>query len=132
MANQDIFLCNKSDLKQTGAFGATIDGTNGKLDIVIIDMAFDLSASRSFLPSEKSLKAYINSCPHLSMPMETFDHEFLDKEDPSLIVCSTHGARFRSTDGFCLSGPCSGSSLTPIPLTFTEEAIYLQIQETDI
>ena len=27
--------------------------------------------------------------------------------DGSLIVCATHGAEFRITDGECLRGPCS-------------------------
>jgi nitrite reductase/ring-hydroxylating ferredoxin subunit len=126
MTSQDIFVCNKSDLKQTGAFGTNVTTAQGEINIVIINMSHDPSGLSTRIPADYDFKAYINSCPHLSIPMETFDHEFLDQEDPSQIICSTHGARFRNEDGFCLSGPCSGSSLTPIPLTFTEEAIYLQ------
>lgn len=128
MAEQGIFLCNKSDLTQTGAYGISIETNAGMLDIVVVALSWHASQHNSQTLSDRDFKAYINSCPHLGMPMETFDHEFLDKQDSSLIVCSTHGARFRIEDGFCLSGPCSGSSLKPIPLTFTEEAIFVNAQ----
>ncbi|MCT4655637.1 MAG: Rieske 2Fe-2S domain-containing protein [Cohaesibacter sp.] len=126
MTDQTIFLCKKSDLAPTGAFGVTITTDQGNLDIVVVSMDHDPSSPQSKTPSKTGYKAYINSCPHLSMPMETFEHEFLDRENPALIVCSTHGARFRSNDGLCLSGPCDGASLTSIPLTYTEDAIFME------
>ena len=56
------------------------------------------------------LRAYLNSCPHQGTPLETFPDRFLN-EDGSLLVCSTHGARFRVEDGHCVSGPCEGRAL---------------------
>src|SRR5690349_326680 len=59
--------------------------------------------------------AYENSCPHQATPLETFPDKFLN-EDGSLFICSTHGARFRVEDGFCISGPCKGKSLVALKL----------------
>ena len=59
--------------------------------------------------------AYLNSCPHQAMPLETFPDKFLN-EDATLFICSTHGARFRVEDGFCISGPCEGKTLAPIKI----------------
>lgn len=58
-----------------------------------------------------TLYVYENRCPHQGTPLETFPDKFLN-EDGSLLICSTHGARFRVEDGLCVSGPCKGQSLT--------------------
>jgi nitrite reductase/ring-hydroxylating ferredoxin subunit len=62
------------------------------------------------------LRAYLNACPHQGTPLETFPDRFMN-EDASLLVCSTHGARFRVEDGFCVSGPCTGKSLQSLKVT---------------
>ena len=38
-----------------------------------------------------------------------------------MILCATHGALFRIEDGHCLSGPCVGESLTPLPVSIEGE-----------
>lgn len=57
-----------------------------------------------------ALFAYENRCPHQGTPLETFPDKFLNS-DGSLLICSTHGARFRVEDGVCVSGPCKGERL---------------------
>lgn len=59
------------------------------------------------------LRAYLNSCPHEGTPLETFPDKFLD-ENGSLLVCSTHGARFLVETGCCVSGPCEGLRLSSV------------------
>lgn len=59
--------------------------------------------------------AYENRCPHQGTPLETFPDKFLNA-DGSLLICSTHGARFRVEDGLCVSGPCKGERLRRIDL----------------
>jgi nitrite reductase/ring-hydroxylating ferredoxin subunit len=61
------------------------------------------------------LFAYENRCPHQGTPLETFPDKFLNG-DGSLLICSTHGARFRVEDGYCVSGPCKGARLRPLDL----------------
>jgi nitrite reductase/ring-hydroxylating ferredoxin subunit len=62
-----------------------------------------------------ALYAYENRCPHQGTPLETFPDKFLNS-DGSLLICSTHGARFRVEDGLCVSGPCKGERLRRLAL----------------
>jgi nitrite reductase/ring-hydroxylating ferredoxin subunit len=57
---------------------------------------------------------YVNSCPHIGVPLEPLPDRFLDRQK-QLIVCAAHGARFRIEDGHCISGPCVGQTLEPVP-----------------
>jgi len=57
--------------------------------------------------------AYINSCPHTGSPLDWNEHEFLSL-DRRYIQCAMHAALFRVMDGLCISGPCTGASLTAI------------------
>jgi nitrite reductase/ring-hydroxylating ferredoxin subunit len=60
-----------------------------------------------------ALYTYENRCPHQGTPLETFPDKFLNG-DGSLLICSTHGARFRVEDGLCVSGPCKGERLRAV------------------
>lgn len=63
---------------------------------------------------------YVNSCPHLGLPLEPVPHRFLDAKR-STIICCAHGARFRIEDGHCTSGPCYGESLEAVPARIDSE-----------
>lgn len=63
---------------------------------------------------------YVNSCPHLGLPLDPVPHRFLDAKRTA-IVCSAHGARFRVEDGECVSGPCYGESLEAVPVRVDPE-----------
>lgn len=67
----------------------------------------------------QTVVAYLNRCPHTSAPLDWVVGQFLD--DMGHIQCSLHGARFRISDGYCISGPCAGQSLTAVPLTVTAD-----------
>jgi nitrite reductase/ring-hydroxylating ferredoxin subunit len=60
------------------------------------------------------VRVYVNSCPHLGLPLEMTPDRFLDAKGER-IVCTAHGARFRIEDGFCISGPCYGEHLELVP-----------------
>ena len=62
------------------------------------------------------LYAYENRCPHQGTPLETFPDKFLNG-DGSLLICSTHGARFRVEDGVCVRGPCIGARLKALTIS---------------
>jgi nitrite reductase/ring-hydroxylating ferredoxin subunit len=72
-----------------------------------------------------AVRAYLNSCPHQLMPLETFPDKFLN-EDGTLFVCSTHGARFRVDDGYCVSGPCEGKSLRAVVCAIVDGAVVIE------
>jgi nitrite reductase/ring-hydroxylating ferredoxin subunit len=58
---------------------------------------------------------YLNSCPHLGIPLEMVPDRFVDAAGTH-VICRTHGALFEPKSGYCVSGPCAGQSLTPLPL----------------
>jgi nitrite reductase/ring-hydroxylating ferredoxin subunit len=102
------FLCRLDDLGRTGAKGVT------------------LSDGREFVvaATPEGPRAYVNSCPHQQMPLETFPDRFLNA-DRTLLICSTHGARFRVADGVCVSGPCKAARLEPVAIAVTDGAVRL-------
>ena len=56
---------------------------------------------------------YVNSCPHIGLPLEPAPDRFLDAKRQA-IICSAHGARFRVEDGLCTTGPCYGEALDAV------------------
>lgn len=56
---------------------------------------------------------YVNSCPHIGLPLDPVPDRFLDAKRQA-IICAAHGARFRIEDGFCTAGPCYGDSLEAV------------------
>lgn len=64
-----------------------------------------------------SVRSFLNRCPHTGAPMDWVPGQFLD--ETGHIQCSLHGARFRTEDGYCISGPCAGQSLTAVVVTVT-------------
>ena len=58
---------------------------------------------------------YVNRCPHQGTPLDWTPDRFIS-EDSGLILCATHGAQFAIADGICLSGPCIGARLRPVPV----------------
>lgn len=56
------------------------------------------------------LHAYLNRCEHLPIPLDAGGGRFLSGDGQHL-VCQTHGAQYRISDGLCDAGPCQGASL---------------------
>ncbi len=67
---------------------------------------------------------YANSCPHLSSPLDWIENQFMSP-DKAHIMCATHGAQFRIEDGHCVSGPCEGDALAPLPVSVRQGAVVL-------
>ena len=60
--------------------------------------------------TESGIRAYLNECQHLPVPLDGFSGQFL-AEDGQHLLCRTHGAEYRLSDGYCVAGPCKGESL---------------------
>jgi len=71
---------------------------------------------------------YGNSCPHTGSPLDWMPDQFLNL-DKTLIQCATHNALFRIEDGYCVSGPCTGQSLQPIPVKVLDGVVVIEIDE---
>jgi nitrite reductase/ring-hydroxylating ferredoxin subunit len=105
-------LCKIDDIAEGRARGFVIGAGVDRLDVVVVR-------------THDTLHAYLNSCPHQLTPLETFPDKFLN-EDGTLFVCSTHGARFRVGDGFCVSGPCEGKRLSSLSCEVRDGAITIE------
>jgi nitrite reductase/ring-hydroxylating ferredoxin subunit len=75
------------------------------------------------------VKAYLNRCPHLGVPLNWDDDRFMDSEG-SLLRCATHGALFEPDSGLCILGPCRGESLWQLDCRVI--AACIEIDETEL
>ena len=105
------FLCKIEGMADPGTRNVVLGEGPDELDIVIVQTA-------------GVRHAYINSCPHEYIPLETFPNHFLT-EDKKHFLCSGHGARFVLATGECVSGPCFGKSLTRLSIEERDGALYL-------
>jgi nitrite reductase/ring-hydroxylating ferredoxin subunit len=105
MSNEH-FICSCDDIQTGTAKGFCVNDVR----------FFIVNNSGNFL-------AYINSCPHLKIPLEWQENSFFC-QDTDLLRCSTHGALFLPENGLCVSGPCVGQSLKPVDLIIRDERIY--------
>jgi nitrite reductase/ring-hydroxylating ferredoxin subunit len=67
---------------------------------------------------------YENACPHIGTPLDWTPDRFLSVDGRHLI-CATHGAEFTIDTGACISGPCRGDRLTPVPVVIRDGSIYV-------
>jgi len=105
------FLCTIEGLADPGTRNVVLGEAPDELDIIIVQTA-------------GARHAYINSCPHEHIPLETFPNHFLT-DDKKHLLCSGHGARFLPATGECVSGPCFGKSLTRLAIEERDGALYL-------
>ncbi len=80
------------------------------------------------LDDSNRLRAYLNRCKHLPVPLDGATRDFFDVTRRYLI-CGTHGALYERGSGFCISGPCRGKVLTPIDARIVEGEIILLLDE---
>lgn len=104
-------LCPLADIPDGGAKGVETGSGEASRNIIL-------------LRRSSSVFAYVNRCPHMGTPLETFPDKFLDQTG-DLLICSTHGARFRVRDGFCVSGPCKGQNLEPLQVRIEDGAVIV-------
>ncbi|KQT44546.1 (2Fe-2S)-binding protein [Aureimonas sp. Leaf454] len=93
-----------------------------------------VGSARGFLPRPDALRrvivlnrdnhfvAYVDACPHYTggTPMAWRSDAYLNG-DGTHLACHAHGALFDIDTGACLSGPCLGRNLTPVPLKVGED-----------
>lgn len=109
-----IVLCRADELGEGQARGFVVGHGALRRDLIVVRRG-------------GVVRAYLNSCPHQGTPLETFPDKFLN-EDGSLLVCSTHGARFRVEDGYCVSGPCAGKSLRVIVSAVEDGVVVVDLR----
>ncbi len=95
-------LCRLDDLKDPGSAGFVVQRQGRDVPVMVIRIG-------------PAVFGYVNSCPHIGVPLDWIQGWFLDRSRTK-ILCASHGATFRIEDGFCVGGPCAGDSLSPFPL----------------
>ena len=71
-----------------------------------------------------AVHAYRNLCRHLPVPLDGGTARFLS-DDGAHLVCGTHGAIYRVTDGYCTDGPCEGLALHRLPHREAPDGLYV-------
>lgn len=66
------------------------------------------------------IRAYLNICPHFSLPLNYRPDNFLTP-DTEYLLCSMHFALFQPEDGLCIEGACLGHYLDPIPIGLSSD-----------
>ncbi|KAG8463448.1 hypothetical protein KFE25_004959 [Diacronema lutheri] len=84
-----------------------------EVDIGVHATAVVLPLAQARASAAPSAVAFVNRCPHAGTPLNYFPDAFHDRSGEYL-MCATHGALFRQSDGLCVHGPCAGDSLTPL------------------
>lgn len=70
------------------------------------------------------VSAFVNSCPHFSLPLNAKPETFLLMSGPR-IMCAWHCAIFELTTGRCLVGPARGLNLERVPVEVCDGAILV-------
>jgi len=108
-----VILCSLDDLGDPGAKGpitVMLDGEPRKVFLIRYD---------------GQVRAYVDACPHLFVPLEMEDDKFLDMTGTE-IMCAVHGARFDPLTGGCVWGPCLGRRLTPVEVTVADGLVLVE------
>lgn len=100
-------LCQVNDIEEDAAKGFDVDGQ-----------------SVFAVKKDGQIYVYINSCPHIGIPLEFQPDEFLDMEK-RFIQCANHGALFEIETGDCIAGPCTGQALKAAPFEIVGEEVHL-------
>ena len=104
-------LCSLTDIPDGEAKGFTVETAAGKRDILVHREG-------------TAVRGYVNSCPHVGSPLDWAPDRFISL-DGFHLLCGTHGALFRPTDGYCVSGPCAGDSLTRVVVQLVADDVIL-------
>jgi nitrite reductase/ring-hydroxylating ferredoxin subunit len=67
------------------------------------------------LRSGSNVSAYVNRCAHFGVPLAA-RQDLLIFQPHTSVSCNVHYARYRWSDGLCISGDCEGERLLQIPV----------------
>lgn len=102
-------LCAVSDIPDKGGFEVVFGASKENFRILL-------------LRQEARVWAYVNICPHFSLPLNYEPQNFIASE--GLIMCAHHTAFFKFDSGECVDGPCAGTGLTSLPTHCYEGGVF--------
>jgi nitrite reductase/ring-hydroxylating ferredoxin subunit len=104
-------LCRLSDLDATGCREFRLGRGDWPLRCFVVK-------------SPAGVRAYVNRCAHLRLPLNYMPDRFLNYDD-SMVQCSVHGALYDRNNGYCVAGPCAGASLAAVPIQLRGDLVLL-------
>jgi nitrite reductase/ring-hydroxylating ferredoxin subunit len=69
---------------------------------------------------------FVNQCAHIPVELDWNEGDFFNLGQDALI-CSTHGAQYDPTSGYCFLGPCKGRSLKPLHIIERDSQVLLDL-----
>ena len=118
MTAETLVLCRLEDIDDGEGKGLTLKQDGARQEIFVVR-----DGARVY--------GYRNLCPHAGTNLDWQPDRFMNG-DGSYIMCHTHGALFRIEDGFCVTGPCAGESLTPVAVALdADSGVRLAIKEQE-
>jgi nitrite reductase/ring-hydroxylating ferredoxin subunit len=72
--------------------------------------------------SRTEVRAYVNRCPHFSVPLNNRPGEFV-MMDGARVMCAFHGAVFRLDNGYCEAGPAATSFLEVVEVVVRDGSV---------
>lgn len=113
MATSSTRLCALHSIEEFSSRGFELERGNQKISLFVVK-------------KKQQVFVYKNSCPHIGIPLEWTEDQFLTS-DKSLIICANHGALFAIETGECISGPCNGQHLAPIAHEIMNGDIHIHL-----
>lgn len=78
--------------------------------------------------SRGAARGYLNRCRHVPIELDWQPGRFFD-DSGLYLICSTHGATYRATDGRCVGGPCRGQGLVALQVCERESTVWVAIRD---
>ena len=104
-----VALCRLEELADPGAKGFVFREDTAMFSGFIVRLG-------------KSVKGYVDSCPHAGWRLAGISDNFLTRDD-RYILCAGHGALFTPDTGECVSGPCFGDHLEIWPVRIEDGVV---------
>ena len=105
-----------------GTFVTTLNALDEAGEGAALEIKFGqgrMAFSMIVLGTAAGPRAFVNLCPHYSMPLDAGTGRFRNRA--GLLECLQHFALFRPNDGVCVAGACEGARLDAIPLAVDSE-----------
>ena len=85
--------------------------------VVVVSVGAGVTRVRSVLVGRAgaAMRAYLNVCAHQAVPLDVGADSPMS-QDGYHLLCHQHGAVYRPTDGYCVSGPCKGEKLVSVAI----------------
>jgi nitrite reductase/ring-hydroxylating ferredoxin subunit len=115
MAHDARLICSSAELREAGPGVRFVLRTDSRTGFEQTGFAVRFGGKA---------RAFVNRCPHQGTELDWQPGEFFE-ESGLYLVCSTHGAMFQPDGGFCVAGPCRGTSLEPLQLREQEGQVFL-------